>query len=100
MAIVDYKTATDPDTAAYEFQLAIYAAAGRAEGLRVRGAYVHDLADGERKPVSIDEDRVAQAKSRAEGALTRIAGGEFPPRKGPHCAGCDVHLVCGHGTGS
>jgi len=39
LAIVDYKTSTDLQTAtAYEFQLAVYANAGRREGFNVRAA--------------------------------------------------------------
>src|SRR5262249_446686 len=49
MALVDYKTATDPQSDdVYAFQLAIYTAAGRGEGINIQAAYVHDLAKGDR----------------------------------------------------
>jgi DNA helicase-2/ATP-dependent DNA helicase PcrA len=97
MAIVDYKTSTVADSPLYDFQLAIYAAAGRAEGIDVRAAYVHDLRDGERKPVPIQVQATELAKTKAEEGLKGIAERDFPPHKGKHCSGCDVRLVCRHG---
>jgi hypothetical protein len=56
LALVDYKTATDAGADdVFAFQLAIYAAAGRGEGINVRAAYLHELASGVRHPVDIHE---------------------------------------------
>lgn len=97
MAIVDYKTSTVADNPVYGFQLAIYAAAGRAEGINVRAAYVHNLRDGERNPVPIQVQATELAKAKAEEGLKGIAERNFPAHKGHHCSGCDVRLVCRHG---
>ena len=49
LALVDYKTATGKEVdAVFAFQLAIYAAAGRGEGLDVQAAYLHRLKEGDR----------------------------------------------------
>ena len=97
MAILDYKTSTEADNPVYGFQLAIYAAAGRAEGMDVRAAYVHDLRDGERTPVPIQVQATELAKAKAEDGLKGIVEHSFPFYKGHHCNGCDVRLVCRHG---
>jgi DNA helicase-2/ATP-dependent DNA helicase PcrA len=97
MAIVDYKTSTVAANPVYGFQLAIYAAAGRAEGINVRAAYVHNLRDGERNPVPIQVQATELAKAKAEEGLKGIAKRNFPAHKGHHCSGCDVRLVCRHG---
>jgi DNA helicase II / ATP-dependent DNA helicase PcrA len=98
MAIVDYKTSTDTENAAHNFQLAIYAAAGRTEGIDVRAAYVHDLRDGKRMPIAVDAQNTDVAKNRAQEALVRISNREFAPKKSHHCSRCDVRYVCRHGS--
>src|SRR6266536_3462075 len=46
LAIVDYKTTADAGADdVFAFQLAIYAAAGRGEGLNVEAAYLHELSN-------------------------------------------------------
>ena len=46
LAIVDYKAAQDAmRDDRYRQQLAVYAAAGRGEGLEVAAAYLHELGD-------------------------------------------------------
>jgi DNA helicase II / ATP-dependent DNA helicase PcrA len=78
LALVDYKTAADPRTNdIYAFQLAIYAAAGRGEGLNVRAAYVHDLKEGDRLTVSIAERKTQAAKRRANKLAKAISERRF-----------------------
>ena len=96
---MDYKTARDEaSNDVHEFQLAIYAAAGQGEGLTVRAAYVHDLRDGERIPISVDGSITSSARQRANQLIAKIRSAEFearPERK--KCSGCDVRFVCKHG---
>ncbi len=99
LALVDYKTAADSRTNdIYAFQLAIYAAAGRGEGLNVRAAYVHDLKEGERLTVSIAERKTQAAKRRANKLAKAIAERRFEAQPDKQkCSGCDYRLVCRHG---
>jgi DNA helicase II / ATP-dependent DNA helicase PcrA len=97
LALVDYKTATDAGAdEVFAFQLAIYAAAGRGEGINVRAAYLHELANGVRKSVNIDDEVTAQARERADTLLGGVIDGVFPARpERPKCRRCDVRAVCG-----
>jgi DNA helicase-2/ATP-dependent DNA helicase PcrA len=98
LAIVDYKTASEvkPDEM-YAFQLAIYAAAGRGEGLNVDAAYLHALKEGERRPVPVDSVAVRKARRQAVALIEGIAAGEFPARpEEPKCKKCDVRAICKH----
>ncbi|MBI3838490.1 MAG: PD-(D/E)XK nuclease family protein [Planctomycetia bacterium] len=98
LALVDYKTAADPQADnVYAFQLAIYAAAGRGEGLNVRAAYLHSLKEGERTPVSVEDATTDQVKRRASTLITSLVSGDFPaaPEK-KKCRCCDVRAVCQH----
>ncbi|MCI0624881.1 MAG: ATP-dependent helicase [Acidobacteria bacterium] len=99
LALVDYKTARDEESKdVHEFQLAIYAAAGQGEGLTVRAAYVHDLRDGERIPISVDPRTTNSARQRANQLIASIRSAEFEARPGKRkCSGCDVRFVCRHG---
>ena len=96
LAIVDYKVATDAERdARYRRQLAVYAAAGRAEGLKVAGSYLHDLSDGTRTEVDISPERSQTDVSAVARSLSSIRQGDFPPkptREG--CQTCDYRLVC------
>ncbi len=68
LAIVDYKSSTDADRdAVFAFQLAVYAEAGRGEGLEVSAAFLHDLQSGARKDTDV-------ADATAEAAVERAAG--------------------------
>lgn len=101
LALVDYKTATDPKSDdVYAFQLAIYAAAGLGEGLKVRAAYVHDLAAGKRDSVSVSQGEIRAARERANGLVQGITGRRFDakPEKS-RCSQCDVRFLCQHGRG-
>lgn len=97
LAIVDYKTATDakPDDV-FAFQLAIYAAAGRGEGLDVQAGYLHHLKDGVRHSLPVHDQAITQARQRASTLLAKLVRGEFPPKPDmKKCRACDVRAVCG-----
>jgi DNA helicase-2/ATP-dependent DNA helicase PcrA len=98
LAIVDYKTANDRKTDdIFAFQLAIYTAAGRGEGLTVDAAYLHVLKEGERRGVPVDSVAVKVAKKRADVLIEGIVGGEFPERsEASKCRSCDVRAICKH----
>lgn len=98
LAIVDYKTSNDAKSDdVFAFQLAIYAAAGRGEGLNVESAYLHQLKEGDRRAVPVDGTVVNAARDRASKLIKGIVGGTFPARpddKG--CKTCDVRPICKH----
>jgi len=98
LAIVDYKTANDTrKDDVHGFQLAIYAAAGRGEGLNVSAAYLHALKESARKPVPVDNPAVKKARARAISLIESIADGEFPARpEKQKCTGCDMRALCKH----
>lgn len=99
LALVDYKTARYKESEnLHEFQLAIYAAAGKGEGLAVRAAYLHDLKEGERSPVPVNTVATAKARHRADQVIAGIQSGKFDakPEKSK-CSGCDFRFVCSHG---
>jgi DNA helicase-2/ATP-dependent DNA helicase PcrA len=98
LAIVDYKTANDPKTDdIFAFQLAIYAAAGRGEGLDVKAAYLHALKESERRNVPVDKVAVRVARKRADVLIEGIVAGEFPARPDlTKCRTCDMRAICKH----
>jgi DNA helicase-2/ATP-dependent DNA helicase PcrA len=98
LAIVDYKTATTRERdERYRRQLAIYAAAGRGEGLTVEGAYLHDLDAATRDGVDISAASTDAAVGLAAGSVKAIRAGAFEPSPAkPKCAACDYHRVCCH----
>jgi len=98
LALVDYKTANDPKKDdIFAFQLAIYAAAGRGEGLNVEAAYLHQLKDSKRQPVVVDKPTVRKARNRAVALIESIVEGEFPARpETDKCKGCDMRAICKH----
>lgn len=93
LAILDYKTSTKID-ADHGLQLQVYADAARREGLDVRGAYVHDLKAGARRPVDVDDAAVAAAEARVQEAATRLRDRDFTPSPGARCRTCEVRTVC------
>jgi len=98
LAIVDYKTAkgTEQDDR-YQFQLAVYAAAARGEGLEVAGGYVHELQQGTRKGVDVSVNAHTKAVARAATAMRGIHQRVFDPAPTKDkCQTCDYHLVCRH----
>jgi DNA helicase-2/ATP-dependent DNA helicase PcrA len=98
LALVDYKTANDPKADdIFGFQLAIYASAGRGEGLNVDAAYLHHLKEGERRGVPVDNVAVKVARMRADILIEGIVGGEFPARpEKSKCRSCDMRAICRH----
>jgi DNA helicase-2/ATP-dependent DNA helicase PcrA len=101
LAIVDYKTSTEEGSdadAEYALQLAVYADAGRREGLNVRAAYVHDLGDSERKPVNITPATVLTAEAEVEASVGQLRDRNFSARPGRPCRRCDLRKLCRWGT--
>jgi DNA helicase II / ATP-dependent DNA helicase PcrA len=98
LALVDYKTANDEKgDNVFTFQLAVYAAAGRGEGLDVSAAYLHHLNSAERRTVDLGGDAVKNAQERADKLIDGIVQGKFPAQPGTSkCRGCDVRAVCKH----
>jgi DNA helicase-2/ATP-dependent DNA helicase PcrA len=98
LAIVDYKTATDPvRDERYHLQLAVYAAAGRGEGLDVSAGYLHELKDGTRHDVDVSNAKTSAALVKVAKSVKGIRGGSFIPCKiREQCELCDYRLVCGH----
>lgn len=98
LGIVDYKTANDPKTDdVFAFQLAIYATAGRGEGLDVKSAYLHSLKESERKSVPVDESTLSDARKRADKLIDGIVTGEFLPKpETTKCRACDMRSICKH----
>lgn len=97
LAIVDYKTSIEPDPEAnadHALQLAVYADAGRREGLNVRAAYVHDLKSASRSPVDVTATAITAAETAVESAVRGLRDREFPPRPGRRCRRCDVQNLC------
>jgi len=99
LAIVDYKVANDPEyDTRYRRQLAIYAAAGRGEGLNVRAGYLHELSDGTRHQVDVRQYAAAQAVTALAHAVSQIRAGHYEARPAPRkCSGCDFRNLCQHG---
>ena len=102
LALVDYKTATESKgDDVFAFQLAVYAAAGRGEGLNVTAAYLHHLNSAQRRYVLIGDEKVSEAKERADVLIDGIVQGEFPARpEKSKCRGCDMRSICKHAKGS
>lgn len=93
LAIVDYKTSADPD-GEENLQLAIYTDAGRREGLDVRGAYLHDLRQADRRPVDVSPAAVRQSEHTVEESVQGLRNRRFPANPGQVCRRCDVRTLC------
>ena len=102
LAIVDYKVAHDPmRDERYRLQLAVYAAAGRGEGLTVDAAYLHELRDGSRVPVDVGPAASGLAATRVAVLLHRARVGDLPPRPElTRCSSCGFRRVCKHAASS
>lgn len=98
LAIVDYKTAKNAeDDDRYQFQIAVYAAAARGEGLDVAAGYIHELQQGIREGVDVSTEAHARAIDRASKAIGGIRKGIFTPRPDANrCGSCDYCHVCRH----
>ena len=95
LAIVDYKTSTDPrDDADYALQLAVYTNAGRREGLNVSAAYVHDLKASDREPVDVSREAVGASEQVVEETVRSLRSRDFRARPGRRCQRCDVRRLC------
>ena len=94
LAIVDYKTATSED-GSYDLQLQVYADAGRREGLTVRSAYVHDLAEGDRQAIDVGEPAIVDAETTVVSLAERLRLRDYSPSPTGHtCSHCDVRPLC------
>lgn len=95
MAILDYKTTVDWDRMElHTFQLQVYSAAARMEGINVQSAYVHDLKEGTRLSVEITDKALKHATDHASEIAQRIIQRRLDPHPGEHCRHCDVRFVC------
>ena len=96
--VVDYKVASDPRREVlYRLQLAVYAAAGRAEGLDVGGAYLHELRDELRHEVDVSAPVTSAAVRQVSELVGRVRRGDLPPVPTPtRCGLCDFRKVCAH----
>jgi DNA helicase-2/ATP-dependent DNA helicase PcrA len=101
LALVDYKVASDPERdERYRLQLAVYAAAGRGEGLQVDAAYLHELRDGLRSGVDIEPGTIAVAVGTVARSVAAIRRGAYPPRpEAARCRACDFRRICAHRAG-
>jgi len=101
LALVDYKTATDTKgDDVFAFQLAVYAAAGRGEGLDVSAAYLHHLNSAQRSNVDLGGEVIKEAQEKANSLIDGIGQGKFPARpEASKCRGCDVRGICKHARG-
>jgi DNA helicase-2/ATP-dependent DNA helicase PcrA len=98
LVIVDYKTAVDDSREAdYDWQLQVYADAGRREGLDVRAAYVHELKSGQRRPVDIGTAALKGAETKVISLVDRLKARQFDPSPGRVCRECDVKPLCKYG---
>ncbi|MGH3265474.1 MAG: PD-(D/E)XK nuclease family protein, partial [Trebonia sp.] len=101
LAIVDYKTSVEDGAdadASYALQLAVYADAGRREGLNVRGAYVHDLKDAERRQVDVTQQAILKAECEVEASVRDLRDRQFAAKPGRPCRRCDLRNLCRWGT--
>ncbi len=98
LAIVDYKTATDPlRDERYHLQLAVYAAAARGEGLDVMAGYLHELSNGLRHNVDVGEKTASNSLESVGKAMKGIRSGQFQPcTEKDYCEKCDYNMVCRH----
>jgi ATP-dependent DNA helicase UvrD/PcrA len=96
LAIVDYKTASEAKSDdMFAFQLAIYTAAGRGEGLNVQAAYLHRLSEAERFSVPVHKTVIAEVRERADDLIANVVAGVFPAKPElKKCRACDVRAVC------
>jgi len=98
LELVDYKVSNSPERhASYRWQLQVYAAAGRSEGLTVAKAWLQALSSGAREQVDVSQQAVLHAQDRVQAGLRALRSGRTPPRPGSkRCRVCDWRPVCGH----
>ncbi len=98
LAIVDYKTAkgTEQDDV-FAFQLAVYAAAGRGEGLNIDAALLHHLDASNRTNVDITTSATKKAVQKVEGMMNDLRKSTYvakPEKK--KCGACEYRKLCKH----
>jgi DNA helicase-2/ATP-dependent DNA helicase PcrA len=96
LRVVDYKTHDDsePDQAAQDL-LRTFAAAARAEGLDVGGAYVHSLTSATRHEIAVDDVSVLETLSRAAVSAEGILNRHYPAKpERTKCLACDYRQLC------
>jgi DNA helicase-2/ATP-dependent DNA helicase PcrA len=98
LAIVDYKTTKGHDQdAIFAFQLSVYAAAGRAEGLDVQAAYLHHLEESARTEVPVAPPDTAKAVAKVEGLVRDLREARFVPKpEKKRCEPCEYRQLCRH----
>lgn len=100
LAILDYKSGTDGTSDAnFRFQLQVYAAAARAEGLTVDAAYLHDLANRNdpRSDVPVGDQACTGAIDRARRIFSELSQRSFVPKPDPvRCGRCELREICRH----
>jgi len=97
LTLLDYKATTAPEReASYIWQLQVYAAAGRREGLAIEAGWLHEMSTGSRQEVDLGSRAVRQAEARVEELMTQIREGELEARPTrDRCRKCDWRPVCG-----
>lgn len=98
LAIVDYKTAKgNEQDDVFALQLAVYAAAGRGEGLNVDAALLHHLDAGLRSPVDITVSATGKAVKRVEKIMDDLRTATYvaKPEK-RKCKACEYQRLCRH----
>ena len=97
MAIVDYKTAMDPDDVVHERQLQVYTSAGRREDIDVRAAYLMDLNRGIQRTSMWMRRRFKAPRLGPERRSSKWYAG--PSSQGPTRTSADAAtcaLICAH----
>ncbi len=98
LTIVDYKTAAD-NHESHDFQLQVYTDAGRREGLDVDRAFVHDLREGNRFAVPVNEPDVKTAEDLVRELVKGMRHRQYIAKPGKVCNRCDVKPICKHRAG-
>jgi DNA helicase-2/ATP-dependent DNA helicase PcrA len=98
LAIVDYKTANDAHKGdVFAFQLAIYTAAGRGEGLQVEAAYLHELPTSTRLSVPVEDSVTQAARHRVNNLIAGVVNRYYPAKPDmTRCPLCDIRAICKH----
>jgi len=96
--VVDYKSGTDSASDEnFRFQLQVYAAAARAEGLDVKAAYLHDLSaqQAPRRSIEISPEECGKAIERVEGLFGGLAARRFDAKpEARKCSKCEYRAIC------
>ena len=79
---------------AFDFQLRVYADAGRGEGLDVASAFVHDLKHGDRRAVDVSAAQVDATRTVVQDAVAGMRAQRYDAKPGSICGRCDVAAIC------